>query len=392
MKKITLEDVNNAIIGTDIKILSTINILDLSNLNLITENLFGVYIIHLKYKESYIGMSSSNKGIQGRLLRHTCETWHRNIIESIDIFITNSNHVSFLERILIKTFNPELNSTMYSNCSLNQFQYVQKELELDDDNCNLIDERIDCNKNIDIKRTPIPLYKNNDIYSLNEPNQYENEFDDVYNNNYKNESFINWLKKQKGRNDPIGDVALVIKNNNIRFIEIKNYEGILNDAFNEYNYIYLNTNYRNISENFGLISIESLNPELRLQLDNDKNFDYNYKIICKKYDEIKAVNSKNQHNVWEERIYKERLNDNLGNEHKIKDEEWTKERKNIREIWKIKQNDVEKNYIKLLLELKNELESLLKKYGKNIDYIKESYYNSLIEHDIDFINQKMSNN
>ena len=391
MKKITLEDVNNVILGTDIKILSTINILDLNNFNSISENLFGVYIINLKYKESYIGMSSSNKGIQGRLLRHVCETWHRNIVESIDIFITNSNHVSFLERILIKTFKPELNSTMYNNCSLNQFQYVQKELELNNDSCNLVDKSIDCNKNIVMKKRPIPIYNN--IYTLNESDQYKDEYEDIYNNNidYKNKSFINWFKKQKGRNDPIGDVSLDIKNN-IRIIKIKNCADILKEAYNEYKYVYSNPNYVIMSENFGLVLIESLNPELNLQLNNDNNFDFNYKAICKKYDEIKAINLKNQHNVWEERIYKERLNDNLDNEHKIKDEEWTKERKNIREIWENKQNDVEKNYIKLLSELKNELENLLKKYGKDTNYIKKSYYNSLIEHDIDFYNQKILSN
>jgi len=158
MKKITLEDVNNAILGTDIKILSTINILDLRNLDSVSPNLFGVYVINLKYKESYIGMSSSNKGIQGRLLRHICEAWHRNIVESIDIFVTNDCHASFLEKILIKIFKPELNTTTYENCLLNQFLCVQKQLDFNENADNLIIK----NNNLLQRRRPIPvpLYEN----------------------------------------------------------------------------------------------------------------------------------------------------------------------------------------------------------------------------------------
>jgi len=387
MKPVTLEDVNNAILGTDIKILSVINILDLSTLNSVPLNIFGVYVINLKYKESYIGKSSCNRGIQGRLTRHVCETWHRNIVESIDIFVTNDCHASFLERIMIKLFKPELNSTMYDNCSLTQFMSIQKCLDINEDfTCEKIDYNED---NINRKYVPVPICDNEYVetpylkkYEHNtyesdvcEYDIYEHEYENRYDNDYENKDFILWLKSQKGRNDPIGDIALdLTKGLKIKTIKNRHYD-ILYEAYNEYLYIYLN-NYKQQTENFGLILVESLNPNLSEQINNDKDFDFNYKILCKKYDEIKTIYSKNNYNTWEEKIYNDSKNGNLSGD------EWYKARRDIRKIWTDKQNTIKKNLYNLLLEINNEIENLLKKYGKNTSCVKESFYYSLINHDL----------
>ena len=387
MKKITLEDVNNAILGTDIKILSTTTILDLSKLDLVPLNMFGVYVINLKYKESYIGVSSCNKGIQGRLLRHVCETWHRNIVESIDIFTTTDCHASFLEKILIKIFKSELNIIMYDNCSLNQFLSIQKCLELNE---NLIDEKIGnsdnneilikkvCLYNRIVRRTPIPvpLYEDTEIY-MPELDQYEDKYENRYDNDYENYNFILWLKKQRGRNDPIGDISqLKIKTSKSKYCDI------LFDAYNEYLYIYSIEEHRKQTENFGLILIDSLNPKLKEQINNDNDFDSNYKILCKKYDEISAIRSKNSYTTWEELIY------NYNKSSKLEGDEWYKARENARYIKENKQSIIRKNYCSLLLEINDEIENLLKKYEKNKQYIKESYYYSLINHDINWFSNK----
>jgi len=218
---------------------------------------------------------------------------------------------------------------------------------------------------------PISLNESDKIYSLNENdetlNNYEDEYKNMYNNNYENNDFLSWLNKQKRRNDPIGDISVNLRKS-IKIRTIKNrYSDILYEAYNEYLYIYSNYKYREQSENFGLILIDSLNPELSKQICNDNNFDYNYNIICKKYDEIKAIYLKNYHNTWEERIYS---TNGICSD------------KNTRSIWKTKLYDIKKNYYKLLLEINNEIENLLIKYGKNKDYIKESFYYSLIKNDL----------
>ncbi len=123
MKQITLEDVNNVILGTDIKILGLITFTDLDTLDLISDLIslkcVGVYSINLTVKQSYIGMSTE---LFDRFASYIHETWHRNLIESIDIFLTNFHSVQSLEKILIKTFNPELNTVKYKNCSLDNFK------------------------------------------------------------------------------------------------------------------------------------------------------------------------------------------------------------------------------------------------------------------------------
>jgi len=409
MKPITLRDVNNAILGTDIKILSEINILDSNNLNCIPLNLYGVYVINLKYKESYIGMSSRNRGIQGRLLRHICETWHRNIVESINIFVTKDCYASFLEKILIKIFEPELNTNMYGNCSLFEFTSVQKQLEFDKHNTNLeIKENKETNLNLSdnslesqkIRRPiPVPVY-DTEVYMSNsnacidkydtyddEYNIYENEYNDRYDNDYWNIDFITWLKRQKGRYDPISDIATdVVKKVKIETIKRK-YCDTLYDAYNEYKYIYL-TNYRKQSENFGLILIDSLNPKLREQLNNNNDFDFNYKIVCKKYDEISTIKNKNMSNAWEELYRNNMKNDDILNSDIKYWNEHTKKRQDNFNLRNEKVKIIKENYNKLLSEIDNEITELLKKYGKTKEYVKESYYYSLIKHDIQWLSDK----
>lgn len=408
MKQITLQDVKDTILGTDIKILSQINILDMSNLNNISPNLFGVYIINLKYKESYIGMSSSNKGIIGRLSRHLYETWHRNIVDSINIFVTNEYNASYLEKILVKTFKPELNTTRYENCSIANFITTQRQLECGEDtykNVNIEKEyfnniiendKLNTLQKFDqipiyegVKRrrrpVPIPLYENEE--SIESENIYKNDYEERYRIDYKESNFITWLKAQKGRNDPIGDIAIDLKNG-LKVETIWNrYYDILYDAYNEYKYIYL-TDYRNQSENFGLILINSLNPKLREQLSNNNDFDFNYKMICKKYDEISTIKNKNMSNAWEELHYNNMKNDDILSNNIKYWNEHTKKRQDNFNLKDERIKIIKENYNKLLSEIDNEIEELLKKYGKNKEYIKENFYYSLINHDIKWFSDK----
>jgi len=369
MKKITLEDVNNSILGTDIKILSHICIMDLNNLRNIPSNLFGVYIINLKYNESYIGMSQKGvnaglnkelKGIKSRLLSHSCEGWHKVIIESINIFITDKMNAHLLEKMMIKEFKPELNTIMY-----NAFYIIKDDEE-------------------------------NGILNTS----YENEYKYKYENKYGNSKFISWLKKQNkcNYNYNIRDFAIDLiydsKENGIKFknifelikyLELINSTNIdiLDEAYNEYKYIYL-TNYNKQYKNFGINLINSVNPELNNELNNNKTFGSNYRLWCEKYNEINTIKNKNISNIWEELLHNERENNNiLDNDISY----WNAHTTKHQTIYKNKHEKisiVEKNYSNLLLELKNELDKLLKRYNKNESYISESIYQCKLMNDINY--------
>jgi len=360
MNRITKDDVNKVIEGTDIKIKQTMTIEDLYDMKIPSE-WFGVYVINLKYNESYIGMSCCGEGIKSRLSKHICETWHRNITKSIDIFTTDENHANLLEKIMITTFKPELNTNMYESFCLNNDSFVA---DKDD-------------------------------------NKYDYEYECKYENKYGNIYFIRWLKDQSNRDDPIGDLSLtlkgspainIIKNINdlkeylkTTYRNFRNEDKILKSldtAYNEYKYIFT-TKYRDESDKFGLILIKSLIPELNEQLLSKNNFDVNYKILFDKYNEIVTFYTKNNYNTYTERGYRERINDNLSSNSKLAENQWRENNIAIREIWVTKQSLTESNYYKLVFELDNEIEKLLRKYCKNRDCIKESFYNQLINHDIE---------
>ncbi len=368
MKPITLQDVNNAILGTDIEIIDFKTITNLSDLINIPSHLYGVYVINLKYNESYIGMSKKGmdeeisktlKGIKSRLLRHSCESWHKAIIESINIFVTEKSCAHLLEKIMIKTFEPELNKITY-----NKFKFDFRDEE-DDDGLLVTDYESD------------PKYK------------YEIE--------YGNSKFINWIKKQKDRYDYIRNFAIDLlydsKENGIKFkniFELSNYlesidfdMSILNDAYNEYKYIH-STDYRKQSENFGTILINSINPELSSQLTTNKTFGFNYRILCKKYDEIRIIKDRNISNAWEECTYNERKNDDILNNDISYWNEHTKKHQAIYKLKNEKIGIIRKNYASLLLELNTELETLHKKHGKEEDYTINSDYHFKIKDDINF--------
>ncbi len=174
MKLITLEDVNNAILGTDIKILDYINIIELNNINSLC--CYGVYVLNYNHKKSYIGMSSLNKGfLRSRLSAYIREVHQRNLIESIDVFITNSYHAQVLEKIMIKTFKPELNSNKFEHLNCDDFDNIktidnkitllEKELKLviehdivkrNNDRCNIKNKT----------KIPIPIISSNEHWKL----------------------------------------------------------------------------------------------------------------------------------------------------------------------------------------------------------------------------------
>lgn len=110
MKKITLEDVNNAIIGTDIKILDSKTIINSNvDLRLQIESLtcYGVYIINYRNMEKfYVGMV--HKDLLNSRLKTYVRDHRRKLIESIDIFITSNYHSLLLESLLIEKFKQEL--------------------------------------------------------------------------------------------------------------------------------------------------------------------------------------------------------------------------------------------------------------------------------------------
>jgi hypothetical protein len=133
MNKINRVNVDKIIEGTNIKIIGSMIIDNLDLLESKLLNYYGVYVLNLKYNESYIGMSCCGNGIQGRLSRHLCETWHYNIIDSIDIFITNENDAQLLEKILITEFKPELNTIKYSKFCLDHYNgNYQKQLIIEE--------------------------------------------------------------------------------------------------------------------------------------------------------------------------------------------------------------------------------------------------------------------
>lgn len=385
MKKVTLEDVNEIILETDIKIIDSIEITNLNDLKHISPHLFGVYVINLKYNESYIGMSKRGmrrdiiRGIKSRLLSHSHENWHKSIIKSINIFVTDREHSFLLEKMMIKIFNPELNNIKYDNFN---FVYDQKQLEFDDNtHINLSNED---NKN-----------EEDDDGALVIDYEYDSKY--KYETKYGNYKFINWLKKQKNRHDEIGDMSIDLlhdsKENGIMFKNIfvlmsylKSVDfnmDLLDTAYNEYKYIHT-TDYKKQTENFGVILIDSLNPKLSEQLTNNKSFGFNYRLLCKKYDEIRTIKDKNVSNLFEESVHKKKENDNiLENDINYRDE-YMKNRQDIYKIRKEKIKIIKRNYAILLSELSNELEKLYKKYGKDEDYTINSDYHFKIKDDIVF--------
>ncbi len=397
MKKITSEDINKLILGTDTKILSIMSILDVNKIDSIPSNLFGVYVLYLEYKGvyigMYIGMSSRGYGIQSRLSRHLCESWHRKVVSSIDIFITDECYADLLEKILIKTYKNELlQNVMYENFSLNRFIGFQKELESNEfcEQYNIIDNNME-----------LTLLNNcNNEYVENYENLHK------YESKYGNLKFIRWLKNQKCCDSPIGDLSRYLLNNpnknNIKnIVDFEDYLNsintnndfsliheknslikILDNAYNEYKYIY-STDYKNKTENFGLISIDSLNPILSNQLSNNDSFEYNYKIICKKYDEISTIHNKNIQTTWNELIHKENKLHELSNNRQIIYDEYTESRRKIYKDKDEKAKNININYMNLLSKLNDEIKKLIERYKKDISYIKESYYYSNLQFDID---------
>ncbi len=387
MKQITLEDVNNTILGTDIKIINYINITNLNDIKDISPHLFGVYVINLKYNESYIGMSKKGtrknviRGIKSRLLKHSCENWHKSIIESVDIFITEKHHSFLLEKIMIRKFDPELNHIKYNN-----FQTVhdQNQLEFDDryyENTYIEYDEVDAL---------------NDDETLNVDYECDPKYN--YEHKYGNSKFIGWLEKQHKRNDDIGKLSNVIfydmkedviKFKNIfellKYIEPIDYQliDILDSAYKEYKYIH-SMNHEKILKNFGIIIIKSLNPELNYELTNNKSFTFNYKIWCKKYDEIETIKNKNIRNILDKEYINKTENNELLNNHKISLSEYKINQQNIIDIRKEKLRKLEKDYSILLIELKDELIKLLQKYEKDCDYICESDYYYKIRDDFTF--------
>lgn len=113
-----IEDVLKNANVLDVKILMTTRINDVSCVKYVPVEWYGIYIIYLKSKEAYMGMSSEGIGIKNRLNSHVHEAWHKNIIEYIDIFVTEKSHATKLEKILIKNFNPELNTVLYKRCKV----------------------------------------------------------------------------------------------------------------------------------------------------------------------------------------------------------------------------------------------------------------------------------
>ncbi len=128
MIRIKIEDIDRAIQGTNIEILSYTTINKINILELNSYNSYGVYIINLKVNRSYIGMSCrGNGGIHSRLLRHFYEHWDYKSIESIDIFNTEENSAQLLEKILITIFKPEENIKIYKNfCADNYNRNIHK--------------------------------------------------------------------------------------------------------------------------------------------------------------------------------------------------------------------------------------------------------------------------
>lgn len=115
MKLITLEDVNNAILGTDIKVIDSIKITNLHDIDSIQDYSSGIYVITLIFDKSYIGYAEER--IKGRITENLkinitwVKNFIRNSIKCIDIYLTENGHqADDLETILISKFSPELNS------------------------------------------------------------------------------------------------------------------------------------------------------------------------------------------------------------------------------------------------------------------------------------------
>jgi len=351
MNKITIEDVNKLILGTDIKILDSTTVTDFS-LKLNSLYCYGVYVLNYKHNESYIGMT--DKGyIKSRLLTYLREAHHKKLINSIDIFVTNSHHAHRLEQILIQKCNPELNTTKYKH------------------NMTVNDEFI--------------------IDEYNETS-FNDEYNFRYGNDYKNSKFIKWLKQQSNRSDIVGDISRELKSG-VDIENIKNYAlDSLYKAYAEYKYIHMNKDILYYFSQYSLFLINSVNPHLNSQLNYDRSFYYNYKIVYTKYDEVVAIQYKNLCNTWEERDYYDKSNDKLRTAFKISEDEWKKTQNNIYEKCRIKEYVIEKNYFKLILEINDEVNKLFEKYNKNRNYLLESYYDSCIQEDVDYIKYKNNSN
>lgn len=112
MKNIDVNYITSLVIGKNIEIISISKVLDTRGVDTIPDGLYGVYVITIYDKRQYVGKSSKGEiGIVGRLQRHCCETWHKKIIECIDVIVTKSgDQASLLELILWEDLKPELNS------------------------------------------------------------------------------------------------------------------------------------------------------------------------------------------------------------------------------------------------------------------------------------------
>ncbi len=98
------------ILGTDIKIVQIIKILDNRYIK-IPDNIYGVYILTTDSGKKYVGKSSKGKGVKQRFYSHLREAWTKKTIKNIDIYITETYKQAIrLENILLKEYQPYLNT------------------------------------------------------------------------------------------------------------------------------------------------------------------------------------------------------------------------------------------------------------------------------------------
>ena len=167
MKSIALEDVNNIILETNIKIIDSMKITNLDDLKLKPLNNYGVYVLNYKNDESYIGMSYISF-LKLRLSSYCSEVHYKKLIKSIDVFVTSNYHAPLLEKIMIKKFNPELNTNKFEKVNYDDFDSIEtidkkieilrKELELiiNSDTTKNVNNQSTVSDNRRMKAVPFP--------------------------------------------------------------------------------------------------------------------------------------------------------------------------------------------------------------------------------------------